>query len=55
MELQITDFENAAFSVFLILLSRAILKFGVNLYLPISKVNNHPRVTCTAYLLILGT
>jgi hypothetical protein len=33
-----TDFENAAFSVFIVLLSRAILKFGLNFYMPISKV-----------------
>jgi len=41
MEVQMTDFENAALSVFLILLSRAILKFGLNLYLPISKVDEN--------------
>jgi len=34
-----TDFENAAFAVFIVLLSRAILKFNLNFYLPISKVN----------------
>jgi len=33
-----TDFENAAFSVFVMLLSRAILKFNLNFYIPISKV-----------------
>ena len=33
-----TDFENAAFSIFVVLLSRAILAFNLNLYLPISKV-----------------
>ena len=38
MEVQPTDFENAAFAVFIVLLSRAILQFGLNLYLPISKV-----------------
>lgn len=38
MEVQITDFENAAFSVFIVLLSRAILSFGLNFYIPISKV-----------------
>jgi len=37
MELQITDFENAAFTVFMVLLSRCILAFGMNLYIPISK------------------
>ena len=39
MEVQFTDFENAAFSVFAVLLSRALLSFDLNLYIPISK--NH--------------
>ena len=39
MEVQITDFENAAFAVFVVLLSRAILYFNLNLYIPISKVS----------------
>jgi len=38
MEVQLTDFENAAFSIFIVLLSRAILTFGLNFYMPISKV-----------------
>lgn len=38
MEVQMTDFENAAFSVFIVLLTRAILSFGLNFYIPISKV-----------------
>ena len=38
MEVQMTDFENAAFSVFVVLLSRAILSFNLNFYIPISKV-----------------
>jgi glutamate--cysteine ligase catalytic subunit len=38
MEVQFTDFENAAFSIFIVLLSRAILTFGLNFYIPISKV-----------------
>jgi hypothetical protein len=33
-----TDFENAAFSVFIVLLSRAIMSMNINLYIPISKV-----------------
>ncbi|CCL99089.1 uncharacterized protein FIBRA_01103 [Fibroporia radiculosa] len=41
MEVQITDFENAAFSVFVVLLSRAILSSGLNLYIPISKVDEN--------------
>lgn len=39
MEVQVTDFENAAFSVFIVLLTRAILSFRLNFYLPISKVD----------------
>ncbi|CDO69209.1 hypothetical protein BN946_scf185042.g111 [Trametes cinnabarina] len=39
MEVQMTDFENAVFSVFVVLLSRAILHFNLNLYIPISKVD----------------
>jgi glutamate--cysteine ligase catalytic subunit len=38
MEVQLTDFENAAFSIFIVLLSRAILTFGLNFYMPVSKV-----------------
>lgn len=38
MEVQPTDFENAAFAVFVVLLSRAILSFNLNFYMPISKV-----------------
>lgn len=34
-----TDFENAAYAVFVVLLSRAILSFNLNFYVPISKVN----------------
>ena len=32
-----TDFENAAFAVFIVLLSRAIMTMNVNFYVPISK------------------
>lgn len=41
MEIQITDFENAAFSVFLVLVTRAILSFDLNFYIPISKVTEN--------------
>ncbi|KDQ21139.1 hypothetical protein BOTBODRAFT_25566 [Botryobasidium botryosum FD-172 SS1] len=41
MEVQITDFENAALSVFVILLSRAILSFDINFYIPMSKVDEN--------------
>ncbi|KAJ1326540.1 glutamate--cysteine ligase catalytic subunit [Microdochium nivale] len=39
MEIQITDFENAAFSVFMVLITRAILSFDLNFYIPIAKVD----------------
>ncbi|KAJ7072365.1 glutamate-cysteine ligase catalytic subunit [Mycena amicta] len=41
MEVQMTDFENAAFAVFVVLLSRAILAFSTNFYIPISKVDEN--------------
>ncbi|KAF8650391.1 hypothetical protein AX16_005199 [Volvariella volvacea WC 439] len=41
MEVQLTDFENAAFAVFIVLLSRAILSFNLNFYIPISKVDEN--------------
>ncbi|KAI8455732.1 glutamate-cysteine ligase catalytic subunit [Phakopsora pachyrhizi] len=41
MEVQPTDFENSAYSVFLVLLTRAILSFGLNFYIPISKVDDN--------------
>ena len=39
MEIQITDFENAAFSIFIVLLTRAILSFNLNFYIPITRVS----------------
>ncbi|RYP61172.1 hypothetical protein DL770_009840 [Monosporascus sp. CRB-9-2] len=41
MEIQITDFENAAFSVFIVLITRAILSFDLNFYIPIVKVDEN--------------
>lgn len=37
-EASITDFESAAFAICIVLLSRAVLHFKLNLYIPISKV-----------------
>ena len=42
-ELQITDFENAAFVTFLVLFTRVILSFKLNLLIPISKVDENMR------------
>jgi len=41
MEVQLTDFENAAFTVFSVLVSRVIIAFDLNLYLPISLVDDN--------------
>lgn len=41
MEIQITDFENAAFSVLVVLITRAILSFGLNFYLPIPRTTEN--------------
>lgn len=38
MEIQLTDFENAAFAIFVVLVTRAVLSFNTNFYIPISKV-----------------
>nr|ACC86274.1 glutamate-cysteine ligase catalytic subunit [Exaiptasia diaphana] len=38
-EVQLTDFENAAFVTFVVLLSRVILSFDLNLLIPLSKVD----------------
>lgn len=41
MEVQMTEFENAAYVVFIVLLTRVILSFQLNLLLPISKVDEN--------------
>jgi glutamate--cysteine ligase catalytic subunit len=41
MEIQITDFENAAFAVFMVLITRVILSFDLNFYIPIGKVDEN--------------
>lgn len=46
MEVQPTDFENAAYSVFIVLLTRAILSFGLNFYMPVSKVRSRVAASC---------
>ena len=43
MELQLTDFENAAFSVFVVLVSRVMLAFNLNTYIPMSLVDENMR------------
>ena len=46
MEVQITDFENAAFSIFVVLLTRTILHFDLNLYIPIRKIDENMETAC---------
>ncbi|KAK3378062.1 glutamate-cysteine ligase-domain-containing protein [Podospora didyma] len=41
MEIQITDFENAAFAVFMVLITRVILSFDLSFYIPIAKVDEN--------------
>eukprot|EP01088_Endostelium_zonatum_P003133 TRINITY_DN1423_c1_g1_i2.p1 TRINITY_DN1423_c1_g1~~TRINITY_DN1423_c1_g1_i2.p1 ORF type:complete len:675 (+),score=209.76 TRINITY_DN1423_c1_g1_i2:157-2181(+) len=41
MEIQITDFENAAFVVYISIFVRAIIKYGLEFYLPISLVDEN--------------
>lgn len=41
MEVQLTDYENAAFTVFIILLTRIILAFDLHLYMPLVKVDEN--------------
>jgi len=43
MEIQMTDFENAAFVVFVVLLSRVILGLELNTYIPVSKLDENMR------------
>lgn len=41
MEIQMTDFENAAFAVFIVLVTRAVLSFDLNFYLPIARTTEN--------------
>lgn len=41
MEVQMTDFDNAAFATFMVLLSRAILHFDLNFYVPTKEVDEN--------------
>eukprot|EP00946_MAST-07B_sp_MAST-7B-sp1_P004263 g4263.t1 len=47
MEAQLTAYENAAFTVFISLISRVILFFDLNLYMPMSKVNENMKTAHT--------
>ncbi|XP_022691080.1 glutamate--cysteine ligase catalytic subunit-like isoform X1 [Varroa jacobsoni] len=41
MEIQTTEFENAAFTVFIVLLSRVIISYGLDFLVPISKLDEN--------------
>mmetsp|Transcript_10386 Transcript_10386/g.19087 ORF Transcript_10386/g.19087 Transcript_10386/m.19087 type:complete len:966 (+) Transcript_10386:169-3066(+) len=41
MEVQVTDFENAAFSVLIVLVTRVILAYDLHLYIPLSLVEEN--------------
>ena len=41
MEIQITDFENAAFSIFIVLITRVIISFDLNFYIPIARTTEN--------------
>lgn len=41
LKVQLTDFENAAYVTFVVLLTRVILSFDLNLLIPLSKVRIH--------------
>jgi glutamate--cysteine ligase catalytic subunit len=41
MEIQMTDFENAAFSIFIVLITRAILSYDLNFYMPIPRTTEN--------------
>jgi len=44
MEVQLTDFANAAFSIFLLLLTRTIKALNLNFYIPISKIDENMQI-----------
>ena len=46
MKVQLSDFENAAYVVFIVLVTRAILTFKLNFMIPISKVSEKNAFYC---------
>lgn len=44
MEVQLSDFENAAYSIFINLLTRVIIFYNLNFYIPISKVDENMNI-----------
>ena len=50
MEVQLTDEENAAFVIFIVLITRLILSFNLDMLIPISKVCQHFKELREGYL-----
>lgn len=48
-QIQLTDFENAAYVVTVVLLTRAILSFKLNFYIPVTKVGLHLNVQAVTH------
>ena len=44
MEIQLTDFDNAAFAIFMVLLRLAIVHFDLNFYVPIERVAENMQI-----------
>lgn len=44
MDIQVTDFENAAFSVFTIIMTRVLLSLKIDLYQPISQIEENMHI-----------
>lgn len=44
MDIQLTDHENTAYSVFIVLLAKTISYFDLNFYIPISKVDENMQI-----------
>lgn len=49
LQVQLTDFENAAFATFVVLITRVILSFNLNLLIPLSKVTTRHLLQCFLY------
>lgn len=44
MEVQLTDFENSAYVVFVVLLTRVILSYKLDFLIPLSKVDENMKM-----------
>ena len=53
VQVQLTDFENAAFVVFVVILTRSILSYGLDFRIPISKVRGASTGTSLDFVLCI--